>query len=390
MNGRERGDARRSSRPTVTLLVLACLAGGVSPRSRAAEPEGIAGRVVDRTGEGMATAKVWVVGGSWEEPEALAETTTDGQGAFSFPSFWEEQARKGLRERIGHSYGLVARDGGGRIGWLTSRYRGDTKPIKIELVETGEALGRVVDADGKPVAGAAVVPDIFVRSTSDRSSADYVRLTPALAGPLATTTAEDGSFTLRRIPKGCQVHATLSTRGFGAPRVSWDSTKPVTIALDGRIGRIEGRLVTSDAGILPSELPVSLRRSSPPDDHPGGSFQLLYFKTLKVGGDGRFRFEDVPPGRYAISVDADPDSGYKADPIPEVEVGPDARVAGLNVPLRRLVTIKGRVVDATSGAGVAGVGMSASLLSGQFLQHGDIDETDARGATPSTSRPGKS
>ncbi len=107
----------------------------------AAEPEGIAGRVLDKTGAGMASAKVWVVGGSWEEPETVAEATADGQGAFPFPRFWEEQALEGVLKRITHSFSLVARDGGGRIGRLTSLSRTSTAPIKIELVETGEARG---------------------------------------------------------------------------------------------------------------------------------------------------------------------------------------------------------------------------------------------------------
>ena len=204
MTGRERGNPVASSMPAGALLALFCLACGGPARSRAAEPDGVAGRVVDASGAGVASAKVWVVGGSWEEPEAVAEATTDGQGAFSFPGLWDEQNRKGALKRITHSYGLAARDGDGRIGWLTSVYRGNKTPLKIELVETGEARGRVVDTAGKPVPGAEVVPAVFSRSHAKRSSADYVRLTPALAKPLATTTAEDGSFTLRGIPKGCE------------------------------------------------------------------------------------------------------------------------------------------------------------------------------------------
>ena len=134
-----------SSMPAGALLALFCLACGGPARSRAAEPDGLAGRVVDASGAGVASAKVWVVGGSWEEPEAVAETTTDGQGAFSFPGLWDEQNRQGALQRITHSYGLAARDGDGRIGWLTSVYRGNKTPLKIELVETGEARGRVVD-----------------------------------------------------------------------------------------------------------------------------------------------------------------------------------------------------------------------------------------------------
>jgi hypothetical protein len=114
--GRERRDTGGSSRPTVALLVLAFLDCGGGARAGAVEPEGIAGCVLDKTGAGVASAKVWVVVGSWEEPETVAEATADGQGAFPFPRFWEEQAREGVLKRITHSFSLVARDGGGRIG----------------------------------------------------------------------------------------------------------------------------------------------------------------------------------------------------------------------------------------------------------------------------------
>ncbi len=365
--------------------VSAC---GGAAQSRAAEPEGIAGRVVDTTGAGVAAAKVWVVGGGFDDPKAIAEATTDGQGAFSFPDLWGEPDREGTAARLTQPYGLVAQDGG-RIGWLASVNMRNQTPIKIELVETGEARGRLVDTAGKPIAGAEIVPSVFIRSHDKGSSVDYLRLTPALARPLATTTADDGSFTLRGIPRGSKVQAMLSTRGFGAPRVSWDTTKDVTIALDGRLGRIEGRLVTPDAREPGSEISLSVRRSSPSDEAQGGAFTLLYFKTIQVGGDGRFRFDELPPGRYVLSTGGNKSSGYMAEPIPDVEVVPNARVDGLNVALRRLLTITGRIVDASSGEGIAGVTVNAWHLVGNRLQSADGVEADAQGRYTVHVGPGK-
>ena len=127
------------------------------------------------------------------------------------------------------------------------------------------------------------------------------------------------------------MHATLSAQGFGAPRVSWDSKRPVTIILDGRLGRVDGRLITSDAKELPSPLELRIRPSSPPDEHAGGSFELVYLKIIKVGGDGRFRFDQLPPGRYTISVNDDPDSGYQSDGTAEVEIRPSAQVPSVSI-----------------------------------------------------------
>ena len=303
-------------------LTLVCCACCGATAAFAQEPDGITGRVVDAAGAGVAAAKVWVVGGSWEVAEAVALTTADSKGAFSFPTLWKELKGSGALKRLSHSYSLAARDGRGRIGWLTSIGGGAQTPYTISLVELGEARGRIVDNAGQPLAGAEVAPTIFIRSDAKRLANDYVRLPPALATPLLTSTAADGSFTLRGIPAGCDVQAKVSRPGFGAPRVSWDSTKPVTITLDGRVGHIEGRLVTPDGKDLPAALSLSIRRNQPADEPTDRTFHLLYFKTESVGGDGRFRFDELPPGHYAISLESAPDCGYTADPVQDVEVGP--------------------------------------------------------------------
>ena len=278
-----------------------------------------------------------------------------------------------------HTYSLAARDARGRMGWLTSVQRQTPTPNRISLVDLGEARGRVADHAGKPVAGAEIVPAMFVRSHEKRGANDYLRLAPVLAEPFATTTAADGSFTLRGIPAGCQVQARVSRRGFGTPRVSWDSTKPVTIALDGRVGRIDGRLVAPDGKDIARALSLGIRRNQPADEPTGGPFVLLYFKAVEVGRDGKFQFDELPPGHYAIDLESDPECGYRAERVADVNVGPDAKVTGLSIPLQKLVTVSGRVIDATGGEGVEGVWVNASMVSAGALVYGDNDVTDAHG-----------
>jgi hypothetical protein len=371
------------------VVSFVCVAWCGAALAQAEKPEGSLGRVVDAGGAGVAAARVWVIGGSLEEPEGVAETSADGQGAFSFPTLWKELRSSDAFKRLRHSYSLAARDGRGRIGWITAINSGTTAPNIITLVEPGEARGRVVDAAGKPVAGAEIVPAMFVRSHETRAANDYVRLTAALAKPLATTTAADGSFTLRGIPAGCEVHAKVTRSGFGAPRVSWDSTKPVTIALDGRVGRIEGRLVAPDGKDLASKLVLSIRRVQPADEPTGRPFILRYFKSVGIEGDGKFRFDELPPGHYALHLESDSASGYSAEPVQDVDVGPDAAVANLMIPLRKLVVITGRMVDAMTGQGVEAVWVNASVNSGAGMSYGDSDLTDAHGRYTVHVAPGK-
>ena len=389
MNGRNTWNTRGTFATTAILLILVSCAccGNAWAFEQAAD--GINGRVVDASGSGVGAAKVWVIGGSWEEPEEVAETSADGQGVFSFPTLWKELKRSSALKRLRHSYSLAARDGRGRVGWITSVGSGMETPHKISLVEPGEARGRVVDTAGKPVAGVEIVPAMFLRSHERRGANDYLRLTPALARPLATKTAADGSFTLRGIPAGCDVQANVTHAGFGTPRVSWESTKPVTIALDGRVGRVHGRLVTPDGKDLPSKLSLSVVRSQPADEPTSRPFVLLYFKRVSVQGDGRFQFDELPPGHYGIHLESDPDCGYKADPVGDVNVGPGATIGDLKISLQRLVAITGRVVDATSGEGVEAVWVNASINSGAGMAYGDSDVTDARGRFTVHVAPGK-
>ena len=389
MTGRKTWNARDTFTAITTLLVLVGCARSRNAYAREQAPDGMSGRVVDAGGAGVAAAKVWVIGGSMAEPEVVAETSADGQGAFSFPTLWKDLRTSNALKRLSHSFSLAARDGRGRIGWITATNSGTKAPNIVTLVEPGEARGRVVDTAGKPIVGAEIVPAVFVRSRERHAANDYLRLTAALSRPLATTTAADGSFTLRGIPAGCEVHANVTRGGFGAPRVSWDSTKPVTITLDGRVGRINGRLVTPDGKDLGSRLSLGIMRNQPADEPTARPFVLIYSKRVSVQGDGRFRFDELPPGHYAINLESAPDLGFAADTIHDVEVGPGATIGDLRIPLRQLVAITGRVVDGTSGQGVEAVWVNASINSGAGMAYGDSDVTDARGRYTVHVAPGK-
>ena len=158
--------------------------------------------------------------------------------------------------------------------------------VTIVLGPVGEVRGRLNDQDGRPIAGAEVMPVSFSRPAEDHPGQDLLRLSPELAGPLRTTTAADGSFAIEGIPPGCQVHATIAAPGFGKPRISWDATRPVTIVLDGRLGRIEGRLKPPDDARLSGKLSVSLRRKISREDRASAPFQVFYSQTVTADQDG--------------------------------------------------------------------------------------------------------
>ena len=288
-----------------------------------------------------------------------------------------------------HYLSLFARAGDGRIGWQTTVWRNsvDANDIRIELGPVGEATGRVVDQQGRPVDGVEVTPVLFIRS-ADPASQDYIRLSPDLARLYRATTAPDGSFRLAGIPQGGAIQSTFAARGFGKPRISWDTTRPVTIAIDGRIGRIQGRLKPPDVRGLSGRFAISLTRWASPDKPAPSSFSRLYFQTVSADPDGTFRFDELPPDRYTIEVLPGPGTPFAAQPVKDFEVGPNA-VASLEVPLERLLTINGRVVDAGTGKGIAGTQVNGLRVDDtRLIQYTGQAETDADGRYTIATRPG--
>ncbi len=365
------------------VIVLALIAfTGAVPRRCSAQAESLAGRVVDKSGAGVVGARVWAIGGPWEKPVPAAQATTDDQGRFLMPKAWGQGGPASL-----HYLSLFARAQDGRIGWQTTVWRNsvDANDVRIELGPVGEARGRVVDQDGRPVAGAEVTPVLLIRS-ADYNSNDYIRLSPDLSEKYRTTTAADGSFRLDGIPQGSAIQATFAARGFGKPRISWDTTRPTTIALDGRIGRIEGRLKPPDARGISGRFSISLTRWASPDRPAPESFPRLYFRTITADPDGTFRFDDLPPDRYTIEIEAGPGTPFVAQPVKDFEVSPNA-VARLEVPLERLLTITGRVVNAGTGKGIAGVYVDRFLVGSQ-LPYADQAQTEPDGRYTVATRPG--
>ena len=122
-------------------------------------------------------------------------------------------------------------------------------------------------------------------------------------------------------------------RGFGPTRISWETARPATIVLDGRLGRIEGRLEPPDARGSQGRSRSRCEAGCPPMPAPG-PVPMMVFRTVAADKDGAFRFDDLPPGTYEITPSFGPDAPFSADPVEEVEVGPNA-VARVEVPLVR-------------------------------------------------------
>ena len=133
---------RRLCASTVVLLTCALLP---CPLAADDAPLQFAGVVLYPDGRPAAGAKVWLT--EWEQAgpriAATSEAAADGTFAFTAPPL----------SASGYGYySVLARTEGYAYAWTPRRHTSDCA-VRLVLMEPMSLRGKVVDADGKPVAG---------------------------------------------------------------------------------------------------------------------------------------------------------------------------------------------------------------------------------------------
>lgn len=148
----------------------------------------LAGRCLDNDSNAPMSG-VWVrlyrIEGRTSPPVQIAQTVTDADGRFAFTRL-EPPRMEGLLDRL--DYSVFGFADGRPIGVQFIHYRGEELIHEVRMArEVSTISGRVIDAAGRPVVGAAVA-----QHTVDRGR-------PVPGFPSATTDA-DGRFQLDRVP----------------------------------------------------------------------------------------------------------------------------------------------------------------------------------------------
>jgi Carboxypeptidase regulatory-like domain len=171
------------------------------------------------------------------------------------------------------------------------------RPVDVGdvVLEPGQRIrGRVRDRSGAPVSGARVI--IGDRPTRYEAPAQHDRW---FQGPCETTTDATGAYALDGVelrPElvGPQhIWATHPTSGVSVIRALREGDETIDIELLGS-GHIEGVVEGARGGV-----PVVLARRA---DEPGGVRRTIVTKSSDVRYVAEFRFDDVPPGAYVISL----------------------------------------------------------------------------------------
>jgi RNA polymerase sigma factor (sigma-70 family) len=338
----------------------------------------VSGLVVGPEGTPISGARVdlreWVV---WRRQsgatDILASTVTDAQGRFAFrdvtaPTFADESVM-----RL-HPWDVVARAEGRGVAWQHVTPKARKSPVKLTLARERVIEGRLLEPGGSPVAGAlvqavAVAPLRHAPVTLWTTTDAVLNLNWSQIS-LATASDTGGRFVLRGLPPEMRFNLSITKAGFvehsclvattdraqsnvlslessptSKPRAEPVLTGAPTVTLQ-RARQVRGRVVLADTG-----------RPAP------GALLSVYMGGGSASGvtadaEGRFTLDGLPPGSWrleAIPTRADPE--YVATSV-TLDAAADVRRPEQNIRLPRGTPVSGRVVDAESRRGIAGVCVS--------------------------------
>jgi hypothetical protein len=287
----------------------------------------------------------------------LTRSGDSGQQGFFFPAECDDPTRQDCR-RTGADGSVVFRTSEGQHSVfvtgdevapkrvpsvaLTAR----SEPVVVEVDRGVTVSGRVVHADGTPVAGA------------------LVEMPRSQLAPRNATTDSDGTFTIAGIASGATTLTALSSDRHmtSAPVPVTAPAKNVTITMPNG-ARIEGRVVDRGTKQPVTDFTVSL----PSRGRPGPSAMPQQIHA----DDGSYAMDNVPPGTAQIVVTA---TGYVTATRSDITAEDGKTVSGIDVQLDRGASITGRVTS--GGAPVAGV--QVSLAANRMPVFGGLT-TDADG-----------
>jgi RNA polymerase sigma factor (sigma-70 family) len=373
-------------------------AEGNDKTAEAADKEAVTltGQVLDPAGTPVAGARLYLLGGSKEDAAPKVRATTDPDGRFRLSAARDRQPLVALAG----GYGPAWTGDFSKPGDLTLRLVADDVPI----------TGRILDLQGKPIAGVTLKPHALKASPTgtlaawleaaqgykDGMQLEFDQLSASLGEPgLAalfprTTTDEDGRFQIN---------------GMGRERV-------VALVVEGPTIETQEINVATRAGVTPFQMPfwsnlpdywgqlryygASLEHVSPPcrpvagvvrdraTDKPiaGAVVQAergvgnpVYLVKATTDAAGRYRLAGLGKGRdasgarlVALSPEDQPYLGQKK----EAGDGEGLESVTLDFGLKRGVWMRGRVTDKATGRGVRSR-MTYSVFADR-LDKGERDE----------------
>ncbi len=301
----------------------------------------VSSRVVSaRDGRPLERALVWM-----SDPGAFVRTGADG--GFKFPTLAENEVRIQAA-----AVGFLTRNGevaGGRLPTLA-------------LEPVYGIAGKVVDEDGRPVAGADLITSIQPTTRIMSNPSAY------RSGGLDRS-GESGRFRLGNLLPGFSYDLKVTRRGFAPLKMELPAREPgqpgaeMTIVL--RSGRLAfgmvvdgGRQPVAGAGVtlqpgMPAGLGARLRQARNPEKFEG-----------KTDASGRFEIQSLPAGSFDLVVRG---RGFAPLTVPGLVVPEGKGRTDLGtVMLAPGVAVRGKVTD-PKGNPIAGAEVRAAAAQGETM-----------------------
>jgi beta-lactamase regulating signal transducer with metallopeptidase domain len=255
--------------------------------------------------------------------------------------------------------------GGEAVQFENGKWRQYEKPERKTLAirthgPMGSIAGTVVDAEGRPVADAAV--SIAIISVKDGGGINTNGF-PGAAVRLGAHTDAAGRFAVAGLPPGW-VTVAVAARGLAQTSQNYTVGGDENTVVMLPEGRISGRVVAPDPGLdgwgisVVAFLPDQVQRAMTSAD---GTFTIAGLQ------DGDFELDALPP---------QDDSWGRVTPL-KVHVA-TGETAHADIDISRTVTVSGKVISKKTNAGVAGV--MVQVMYKDFNRLGPVlAETDAEG-----------
>lgn len=309
--------------------------------------ENVTGTVVDQNGKPIAKAKV-ICSQLRKEGKAKADVFTDSKGKFTYKlSESDVDVISFTTTAENRTYG--------------SAYWRKAKPqeVKIILWPARKIKGKVIDENGKPVAGAEICLRYYHAYPEGNDSSMRINFSSESGIPCTFTSGKDGSFTLQHIPimdgfSYGYMQFTVSAKGRALLDMNKDLKKiedyqiltdPLACSINGQIHIPDGTSVPDNEDIL-----AFVKQGN-----------IMFFRNAKIAKDGKFTFEKLPPGKTTLMLGQAYDNSSKATPSyrtllpqPWVFKAEEVELAGgksTNVDITPVLgaTIKVKVVDKNTG-----------------------------------------
>ncbi|MBI1914174.1 MAG: sigma-70 family RNA polymerase sigma factor [Planctomycetes bacterium] len=335
------------------------------------------GRVLGPDGKPVAGAKLFLrIRDPWEK-KLPVRATSDKEGKFDFAFKRSELDANGY---AGPWFQLIATADGYAPDWSY----GDNPAAKIErtlrLAEDIPIRGRILDLNGKPVAGATLRleeihayadPEAFLQTVRDRQ---WPRIDgkywngPFPGQPKVFTTGADGRFRLTGIGRDRVIQFQLEGPGieYGPVRVVVRDMK--TAVEPKQKGRFAGPVIHKVYGatFTHAALPSRLIRGVVHDKKTGKPVAGVQIYS------GRFRVVTDAEGRYEVLGHAKSTEGYSVSASPvgkpyfslgiQVADTPGLGPVQADIDLVTGIVVRGRVTHAVTGKPIAGAGVHHNPL----------------------------